>query len=102
MVVARAAAVGTVAVLPFSNVGGGAQDEYFSEGMTDELARALSRLPSIRVAARSSAYAFRGKAMSGQDIERTLNVAAQIIFSRRLLATQTMRWRTLGSPIPMR
>lgn len=75
---ARAATIGTVAVLPFSNVGGDANDEYFSEGMTDELARALSRLPSIRVAARSSAYAFRGKAMSGEDIGRALNVAAVI------------------------
>ncbi len=77
-VAANSAAAGTVAVLPFSNTGGNAQDEYFSDGMTDELARALSRLPAIRVVARSSAYAFRGKGMSGQAIGKALNVARVI------------------------
>ena len=71
-------AVTTVAVLPFINLGSDARDEYFSEGMTDELARALSRLPALRVAARSSAYAFRGKAMSGPSIGKALNVGAVI------------------------
>jgi serine/threonine-protein kinase len=51
----------SVAVLPLANVGGDAQDEYFSEGMTDELANALSKLPGLRVASRTSAYAFKGK-----------------------------------------
>ncbi len=77
-IAANPAAVGTVAVLPFTNTGGNAQDEYFSDGMTDELARALSRLPSIRVVARSSAYAFRGKGMSGQAIGKALNVATVV------------------------
>ena len=69
---------GTVAVLPFTNVSGNAQDEYFSDGMTDELARALSHLPSIRIAARSSAYAYRGKPMSGQQIGQALHVASVV------------------------
>ncbi len=73
-----APAVSTVAVLPFSNVSGDPRDDYFSDGMTDELARALSRLPALRVAARSSAYAFRGKTLTGQQIGKTLNVGAVI------------------------
>jgi eukaryotic-like serine/threonine-protein kinase len=64
----------TVAVLPFTNTGGNAQDEYFSDGMTDELAHALSRVPSIRVASRTSSYAFKGKDASPQQIGKTLNV----------------------------
>jgi serine/threonine-protein kinase len=73
-----AGAINTVAVVPFTNTGGNAQDEYFSDGMTDELAHALSRLPSLRVAARTSTYAFKGKTASAQDIGRALNVRGVI------------------------
>ncbi len=66
--------INTVAVLPFTNTGGNAQDEYFSDGMTDELAHALSRVPAIRVASRTSSYAFKGKGVSPQQIGKTLNV----------------------------
>lgn len=67
-------AINTVAVMPFSNTSGNTQDEYFSDGMTDELAHALSRLPAIRVASRTSSYAFKGKSVSPQEIGKTLNV----------------------------
>ena len=67
-----------VAVIPFVNTGGNPQDEYFSDGMTDELAHALSRLPRVTVAGRSSAYAFKGKALPAQEIGKALNVNAVI------------------------
>jgi serine/threonine protein kinase/tetratricopeptide (TPR) repeat protein len=70
--------INTVAVLPFTNTGGNAQDEYFSDGMTDELAHALSRVPTIRVASRTSSYAFKGKDVSPQQIGKTLNVRGVI------------------------
>ena len=67
----------SVAVLPLANVGGDAQDEYFSEGMTDELANALSKLPGLRVASRTSAYAFKGKKdIDVGEIGRKLHVQA--------------------------
>jgi TolB-like protein/Tfp pilus assembly protein PilF len=69
---------GTVAVLPFENTGGDPKDEYFSEGMTDELAHALARLPSLRVAARTSSYAFKGKHPTLEDIGRALRVASVV------------------------
>lgn len=56
----------SVAVLPLANVGGDARDEYFTDGMTDELANALSKLPGLRVASRTSSYAFKGK--TGTDV----------------------------------
>ncbi len=68
----------TIAVLPFVNTGGNTQDEYFSDGMTDELAHALSRLPDVRVAARTSTYAFKGKTASVQEIGKALNVAGVV------------------------
>lgn len=72
------AAIGTVAVLPFVNTGGNAADDYFSDGMTDELAHALARLPGLRIAGRTSSYAFKGKAVPAQEIGRTLDVDALI------------------------
>ena len=70
--------ISAVAVIPFANTGGNAQDEYFSDGMSDELAHALSRLPRLTVAGRSSSYAFKGKSLSAQEIGNALNVAAVI------------------------
>lgn len=70
--------IGAVAVIPFANTGGNAQDEYFSDGMSDELAHALSRLPRVTVAGRSSSYAFKGKSLSAQEIGNALNVAAVV------------------------
>jgi serine/threonine-protein kinase len=51
----------SVAVLPFENIGGDTAQEYFADGMTDELATALGRLPGLRVAARSAAYRYKGR-----------------------------------------
>jgi TolB-like protein len=46
-------------VLPFVNVGNDSADEYFSDGMADELTTALGKIPGIRVASRTSAFAFK-------------------------------------------
>jgi eukaryotic-like serine/threonine-protein kinase len=64
----------SLAVLPFVNQGGSADDEYFSDGMTDELASALTKVPGLRVAARSSAYSFKGKAADAREIGEKLTV----------------------------
>jgi serine/threonine protein kinase/tetratricopeptide (TPR) repeat protein len=67
----------SVAVLPLVNLGGDTADDYFSDGMTDELSNALSKLPGLRVASRTSSYAFKGrKDVNVSDIGRTLKVQA--------------------------
>jgi serine/threonine-protein kinase len=66
----------SVAVLPLVNVGGDTANDYFSDGMTDELANALGKLPGLRVASRTSTYAFKGKNSNVGDIGRTLHVQA--------------------------
>ncbi|MDZ4673337.1 MAG: protein kinase [Gemmatimonadota bacterium] len=48
-----------IAVLPFENIGGDTANVYFADGMTDELANALSKVPGLQVASRTSSYAFR-------------------------------------------
>ena len=68
----------TIAVLPFVNVGGDARDEYFSDGITDELAHALSKLPGLRLAGRSSSFAFKGRNLGAREIGRQLEVAALV------------------------
>jgi len=70
------AAIKTVAVLPFESLGGAAGDDYFGDGLTDELAHALARLPGMRVAGRSSSRAFKGKDLPAQEIGRALDVSA--------------------------
>ena len=68
--------VASVAVLPFTNVGGDTAQLYFADGMTDELATALAKVPGLQVAARTSSYAFRGKDADVRQVGRTLGVAA--------------------------
>lgn len=57
----------TIAVLPFANLSRDPDDEYFSDGLAEELINLLARVPGLRVTARTSAFAFRGKE---QDIRR--------------------------------
>ncbi len=68
----------SVAVLPFVNTGGDPKDEYFSDGMTDELAHALAAFPDLRVAGRTSSYAYKGKAATVQEIGSALGVGGVI------------------------
>jgi eukaryotic-like serine/threonine-protein kinase len=55
----------SIAVLPFVNLSAGKENEYFSDGLAEEIINALTRVPELRVIARTSAFAFRG---SGQDL----------------------------------
>jgi TolB-like protein/tetratricopeptide (TPR) repeat protein len=73
-----AATIRTLAVLPFVNTGGNAADDYFSDGLTDELAHALARLPGLRIAGRTSSYSFKGRTATAQEIGRALDVAALV------------------------
>jgi len=66
---------GSIAVLPFVNMSPSAEDEYFSDGLTEELISALARVPGIRVTARTSAFAFKGNDRDIRTIGRTLGVA---------------------------
>lgn len=71
----REAPVATLAVLPFENVGGNPEDEYFSEGLTEEIINRLARTPGIRVVARSLTAQYRGKPPSLDDVALKLNAS---------------------------
>jgi serine/threonine protein kinase/tetratricopeptide (TPR) repeat protein len=65
----------SIAVLLFRTVGGGPESEYFSEGMTEDVISALSTVPGLRVAARTSSFAFRSKTDDIRRIGVELGVA---------------------------
>ena len=64
----------SVAVLPFANIGSDTAAEYFADGMADELTTALARVPGLKVAARSSAFTFRGQSVGAQQVGKALHV----------------------------
>jgi TolB-like protein/DNA-binding winged helix-turn-helix (wHTH) protein len=66
----------SVAVLPFVNMSGDAKQDYFSDGLADELINTLSRVGGLRVAARTSAFSFKASNATIGDIGRRLNVGA--------------------------
>ena len=65
----------SVAVLPFANLSQDQDDDYFSDGMTDEIITALSGVKALRVVARTSAFAYKGKNLDVRTIGRQLNVS---------------------------
>ena len=65
----------SVAILPFENRSDAREDQYFADGMTDELIDALARVPGLRVASRTSAFAARDAHMDSRRIGATLHVA---------------------------
>jgi len=65
----------SLAVLPFRNIGGDRDNEYFCEGLAEDLLNVLSRVEGLRVAARSSAFAFRDGLSDVRTIGEKLNVA---------------------------
>jgi eukaryotic-like serine/threonine-protein kinase len=69
-------AIDSVAVLPFATVGGDADTEYLSDGITESLINSLSQLPNLKVIARSSVFRYKGKQVDPQTVGRELRVRA--------------------------
>ena len=65
----------SIAVLPFVNLSGDASQEYFSDGLTEELLNSLSRINELQVAARTSSFYFKGKDADLSTVVHKLNVA---------------------------
>src|SRR6266567_3707257 len=65
----------SVAVLPFVNLSDDKGSEYFSDGVSEELLTVLQKIPGLRVAARTSAFSFKGKNATAQEIGQKLGVA---------------------------
>jgi TolB-like protein/Flp pilus assembly protein TadD len=66
----------SVAVLPFANMSADPEQEYFCDGMAEEIINALAQLPGLRVVARTSAFAFKGEKRDVREVGAKLNVGA--------------------------
>jgi TolB-like protein/Tfp pilus assembly protein PilF len=64
----------SIAVLPFTNMSGDPEQEYFSDGITEDIITALSRFRSLTVMARTSSFTFKGKSATAQEVGRRLGV----------------------------
>ena len=78
----------SVAVLPFVDMSAGKDQEYFGEGIAEELIHALARIQGLRVVARTSAFALKDKGLDVREIGRMLNVGAVLEGSIRVAGTK--------------
>jgi adenylate cyclase len=65
----------SIAVLPFVDMSAGKDQQYFSDGISEELLNLLAKIPQLQVTARTSSFAFKGKEVAIPEIARTLHVA---------------------------
>ena len=78
----------SIAVLPLVNLSSDKEQEYFSDGLSEELLNLLAKVPGLRVAARTSAFAFKGKNEDVSEIGQKLHVATVLEGSVRKAGDQ--------------
>ncbi|MHB2165646.1 adenylate/guanylate cyclase domain-containing protein [Alsobacter sp. R-9] len=66
----------SIAVLPFNNMSGDPEQEYFSDGIAEDIITDLSKLSGLRVIARNSSFTYKGKAVDVQEVSRRFGVRA--------------------------
>jgi len=64
----------SIVVLPFANMGGDPEQQYFADGITEDLTTDLSRIADMLVISRNTAFTYRGKAVATKQIGRELGV----------------------------
>jgi len=78
----------SIAVLPFANIGADKENEYFSDGLAEEIINLLAHIPGLKVIARTSAFAFKGKQEDIRGIAQVLGVATILEGSVRRLGNR--------------
>jgi TolB-like protein len=78
----------SIAVLPFADMSPDGDQEYFGDGISEELINVLVKVPGFRVSARTSSFQFKGQTLDVTEIGRTLNVAAVLEGSVRKAGNQ--------------
>jgi serine/threonine protein kinase/Flp pilus assembly protein TadD len=80
--------VKSMAVLPFTNMSADPENEYFTDGMAEEIINALSKIKSLSVASRTSSFAFKGKTEDIREIGKALEVSAVLEGSVRRMGNK--------------
>lgn len=78
----------SIAVLPLTNLSADPENEYFSDGMTEEIINALAKVPSLQVGSRSSSFAFKGKHVDVREVGEKLGVATVLEGSVRKIGSR--------------
>jgi TolB-like protein/DNA-binding winged helix-turn-helix (wHTH) protein/Tfp pilus assembly protein PilF len=78
----------SIAVLPFDNLSAQPEQDYFADGLSEELMSLLTRIPELRVAARGSSFAFRGQSLDTREVAERLQVAHLLTGSVRRLGNR--------------
>ena len=71
-----ASQIGSIAVIPFANVGGNAEADFLSDGLTESLIDSLAHLPQLKVKSRNSVFRYKGKDVDVQQVGKELGVDA--------------------------
>ncbi|MGB6801773.1 MAG: protein kinase, partial [Candidatus Sulfotelmatobacter sp.] len=74
----RAAQIDSIAVLPFTNVGGDASVDYLGDGITESLIASLTHVPDLKVKSRNSVFRYKGKDVDAQKVGSELGVSALV------------------------
>src|SRR5436853_2607357 len=69
----------SIAVLPFQNLSGDPEQEYFADGMVEEITTAIARLPWLFVIARNSSFTYKGKAVDALQLDPSYAAAAGLV-----------------------
>ena len=77
-----------IAVLPFANMSADPENEYFSDGMTEEIINAIAKIPGLHVASRSSCFAFKGKQGDIREVGDKLSVGSVLEGSVRKIGNK--------------
>src|SRR2546422_2300257 len=68
----------SIAVLPFANMSADPENEYFCDGLAEELLNALAKIDNLKVAARTSSFSFKGQTVNVDEIGRALHVPTML------------------------
>jgi TolB-like protein/Flp pilus assembly protein TadD len=79
----QSTSVDSIAVLPFTSLSADRQDEFFADGMTEEIINALAQIEQLHVVARTSAFSFKGKYIDVRSVGKQLNVRTVLLGSVR-------------------
>jgi serine/threonine protein kinase/tetratricopeptide (TPR) repeat protein len=85
---ATVSAAKSIAVMPFANLSADPENEYFTDGMAEEIISALTKIQSLRVISRTSSFVFKGKNESVAEIGRTLKVSTVLEGSVRKMGNR--------------
>jgi len=87
----------SIAVLPFQNMSGDPEQEYFADGMVEEITTAIARLPWLFVIARNSAFTYKGKSVDVKQVAQELGV--RYVLEGSVLCLRPKAWRSSTAPV---